>query len=65
MTIANNIVSIVKYQLKQQLVVRYIWPMAWLPVALRSLVDAVRQQNMCGENFQGRAGDSAGLCETG
>ena len=39
--------------------------MAWLPVALRSLVDAVRQQNICGENFQGRAGDSAGLWETG
>lgn len=47
------------------LVVRDIWPMAWLPVALRSLVDAVRQQNICGENFQGRAGDSAGLWETG
>ena len=26
MTIANNIVSIVKYQLKHKLGVRYIWP---------------------------------------
>lgn len=47
------------------LVVRDIWPRAWLPVALGSLVDAVRQQSMCGENFEGRAAGSAGLWETG